>query len=92
MIGSKSKRKVRNILEYADGLVICFDQYSQRLEEYFGPKVAILPKLKEADLSRVKIKRKVSGGKGSRGAWVPVSVQTFLREIQNPVGGGSDSR
>ncbi len=79
---SRKGRQVRNILEYPDGLVICFDQYSQRIEEYFGPKVEILPKLKQVDLSRVKIKRKVSDGTGERGAWVPVRAGMFLEETR----------
>ncbi len=92
MVRSKKERKVRNILEYSDGMVICFDQYSQRIEEYFGPKVVILPKLRQVDLSGVKIRRKVRDGKGVRGAWVPVSTGTFLEETRRPAGGDSDSR
>ncbi len=92
MVRSDRKREVRHILEYADGRVICFDQYSQRIDEYFGPKIQILPKLKKVDLSGVKIRRKVSDGKGARGAWVPVSARAFLEETRSPASGESDSR
>jgi hypothetical protein len=79
---SKKGREVCNILEYSDGMVICFDQYSQRIEEYFGPKVEILPKLKQVDLSRAKIKRKMSDRAGQRGSWVSVSAGKFLEETR----------
>jgi hypothetical protein len=75
---TKPPREIRNIMEYPSGLLVCFDQHTKRIDDYYGPKEEILPKLRVEDLSRARIKRLVNKGSGSITSWVEISKQNFL--------------
>jgi hypothetical protein len=76
MNGPKAKREVCNIMEYSSGLIVCLDQHSRRIEEYFGPKEKIIPLLREEDLSKTNIKRMAQTG--NRPGWEFISKGKFL--------------
>jgi hypothetical protein len=78
MNGPKTRREIRNIMEYSSGLIVCMDQNARRIEEYYGPKEKILPLLREEDLSKTHIKRMIRKGSGNHSEWEVISKGKFL--------------
>jgi hypothetical protein len=71
-------RIIRNIREYPSGLIVCFDQNVKKIDDLYGPRGNILPKLEKEDLSKAIIKRMARKGKGDHTKWVEVSHQRFF--------------
>ncbi len=73
------ERVIRNIREYPSGLIVCLDQDVKRIDEFFGPREKVLPKLQKTDLSQARIKRLVQkNGKTFMTQWVEVSQERFF--------------
>ena len=71
-------RIIRNIREYPSGLIVCFDQHIKKIDDLYGPRGKILPKLEKEDLSKAIIKRMGRQGKGYFTKWVEVSKERFF--------------
>jgi hypothetical protein len=80
MLEPGAEREIRNVMEYSSGLIVCLDQNLKRIDELYGQKADIIPRLRKADLSKARIKRKVQ--RGTYFEWEFISHRKFLDSIK----------